>query len=81
MGLTSDRCLQSFCNGLSRHTSTWLASTTSDQILHMTMRVTGFTFSGGTKYSSNIVRASNVSLVCEIQIAAICLGLTRKCFF
>jgi hypothetical protein len=31
----------------------------------MTMRVTGFTFSGGTKYSSNIIRASNVSLVCE----------------
>ena len=51
------------------------------QVFQMAVRVTGFTFSGGTKNGGNIVVTFYISLGCEIQITAVCLRFAGKRIF
>jgi hypothetical protein len=47
----------------------------------MTMGMTGFTFSGGTEHSGNIVEAFDVSFVREVKVTTIGLRFASKSVF
>ena len=45
------------------------------------MRVTGFTFGGGSENGCNVVVTLYICLGSKIQVATISLGFSGKCFF
>jgi hypothetical protein len=59
-----------------RLTRSWV--TNFFQIFEMAVGVAGFTFRSRTKYSGNIVITFDISLLCKIQVTAVCLRLTGK---